>query len=116
MCCRDATYIIFSPPRFPKTGWSITVKDLEGVRSNPPLRQNYLTFIENFEKSQEIDKQTCKINKSNPIVNLNPLSRNPGSAPALIYFGGHRYDNSPNYCISFQYKQSDHRGLPISYF
>ena len=28
--CRVATYIIFSPPRFPKTGWSITMKDLEG--------------------------------------------------------------------------------------
>ena len=26
--CRDETYIIFSPPRFPKTGWSITVKGL----------------------------------------------------------------------------------------
>ena len=117
MCAVEMRHILFfSPPRFPKTGWSITVKDLEGVRSNPPLRQNYLTFIENFEKSQEIDKQACKINKSNPFVNLNPLSRNPGSAPALIYFGGHRYDNSPNYCISFQYKQSDHRGLPISYF
>ena len=51
--CRVATYIFFSPPRFPKTGWSITVKDLEGVRSNPPLRQNYLIFIENFQKSQE---------------------------------------------------------------
>ena len=37
--CPDATYIIFSPPRFPKTGWSTTVKDLEGVRSNPPLSQ-----------------------------------------------------------------------------
>ena len=33
--CRDATYIIFSPSRFPKAGWSITVKDLQGVRSNP---------------------------------------------------------------------------------
>ena len=35
--CQVATYIIFSPPCFPKTGWSITVKDLEGVRSNPAL-------------------------------------------------------------------------------
>ena len=26
--CRDATYIIFSPPRFPKTGLFITVKGL----------------------------------------------------------------------------------------
>ena len=51
--CRDATYIILSPPRFPKTGWSITVKDLEGFRSNPPFRQNYLIFKENFQKSQE---------------------------------------------------------------
>ena len=51
--CQDATYIIFSPPRFPKTGGSITVKDLERVCSNLPLRQNYLIFIENFQKGQE---------------------------------------------------------------
>ena len=97
-----------------------------GFALNPPphpLRQNYLISIRIFIKVRKIDKQTC--NKSNPFVNLNPLSRNPGSAPALIYifflgggggWGGPRYDNFPNYCISFQDKQSDHRGLPISYF
>ena len=88
--------------------WSITVKDLEGVRSNPPFETKLFNFHRKFsETSEKLINNHVKLTKSNPFVNLNPLSRNPGSA--LIYFGGHRYDNFPNYCISFQDKQSDHR-------
>ena len=47
------------------------------VHSNPTSRQNYFIFMENFQKNQEKIKfiYTGKI----PFVNLNPLSRNPGS-------------------------------------
>ena len=54
--------------------------DLEGVLGgslwNPPMRLNYLIFMENFQKNQEtLINDLKKINKSNPaFINLNPLS------------------------------------------
>ena len=51
--------------------------DPEGVHSNPPLTHNYFIFMHNFK-----GEKSGKINKIKPrIVDLNPLSRNPGPAP-----------------------------------
>ena len=48
---------------------------VQGVRSNPPLELNYFIFMGNFRKNE------AKLRKRNPFLNLNPLSKNPGSAP-----------------------------------
>ena len=44
-------------------------------RGNPPLRLKYLIFMENFQRI----RKHWQIEP--PFVNLNPLSRHPGSAP-----------------------------------
>ena len=47
-----------------------------------PLSQKYLIFMENFQKNQEkIINNHVKLKHRTPFVNLNHLSRNPGSAP-----------------------------------
>ena len=55
-----------------------SVADLEGVRVvrlNPPLGPNYFNFMGKF-------MNLGKMLKTNPLlINLNPPSRNPGSAP-----------------------------------
>ena len=61
--------------------WFCPVADPEGVRgvrSNPPLRPNYFIFMGNYKKTW--------VNWSNrtPLSNLNPLSKNPGSAPGSV--------------------------------
>ena len=48
---------------------------VHGVRSNPPLWVNYSIFMGIYLKS------LVKLTKRTPFVNLNPLSRNPGSTP-----------------------------------
>ena len=57
-----------------------TVADLEGVqvvRLNPPLGPNYFSFMGKF-----MNNQVIKLLKMNPLfMDLNPTSRNPGSAP-----------------------------------
>ena len=74
-----------------------TVADTEGihvVRLNPLLRQNYSTFMRNFKKKKNsINYQIIRYNFQikAPFVNLNPLARNPGSAPVstiLFYLHG----------------------------
>ena len=47
-------------------------------RSNPPLELNYFIFMGNFRKNE------AKLRKRTPYLNLNPLSRNPGSALANV--------------------------------
>ena len=51
---------------------------VQGVRSNPPLELNYFIFMGNFRKNE------AKLRKRTPYLNLNPLSRNPGSALANV--------------------------------
>ena len=69
------------------------VADLDGfleVSIEPPLRQNYFIFMENFQKNLEklinIINQV-KLTNQTPFVKLNPLSRNPGSGstPGLVF-------------------------------
>ena len=135
LSCRpyqDVTYSIFHLPVYLRQDgplqWQIERRFWWGGGGGggsllPPLRQNHLIFIENFLKKQEnwlINNHVILTNRT-AFVNLNPLSRNPGSAPALIYFGHHRYDNSPKLMYFFSrrfilLKQSDHRGLPLTYF
>ena len=44
--------------------------------------------MENFQKNQEIlINYHVKLTNRNPFVNLNPLSRNPGSAPGSVFWG-----------------------------
>ena len=53
-----------------------------GVCSHPALRTNFFFFMENFQKSEEkLMKNLVKLKNQTPFSNLNPLSRNPGSAP-----------------------------------
>ena len=62
-----------------------TVVDLEwvqGFQSRSPLGPNYFIFMRNFEKKWA--KWLNVLNRT-PTSNLNPLSKNPGSAPALGY-------------------------------
>ena len=48
----------------------------------PPLRQNYSIFMGNFQKNPDkISNNQVQLPNRTPFVNLNPLSRNPGSAP-----------------------------------
>ena len=47
------TYFIFHLPVSLRQDGPLQWRILEGVRSNPSLRQNYLIFIENFQKNQE---------------------------------------------------------------
>ena len=58
------------------------------VSLNPHLRQNYSIFMRNFEQisiNYQLIMYNLQIETS--FVNLNPLARNPGSAPAsTIYF------------------------------
>ena len=55
---------------------------VQGVRSNPPLRQNYSIFMEHFQKkSGKLTNNQLQPTNRTPFVSLNPLSRNPGSAP-----------------------------------
>ena len=71
---------------------------VQGARSNPSLRQNYSILMENFQKIQKkiANNKFRKFSQKNannkvqstnrtPFVNLNPLLRNPGSAPADTY-------------------------------
>ena len=47
------------------------------------IKQKYLIFMENFQKNQRKSINTCnkvKLTNQTPFINLNPLSRNPGSA------------------------------------
>ena len=41
----------------------------------PPFELNYFIFMGNFRKNE------AKLGKRTPFLNLNPLSRKPGSAP-----------------------------------
>ena len=52
---------------------------VQGVRSNPSLELNYFIFMGNFRKKNE-----AKLKKRTPYLNLNPLSRNTGSALANV--------------------------------
>ena len=72
-----------------------TVADTEGihvVRSNPHLlRKTYFIFMRNFQKNQhKISNYQVQFSNQTPpppFVNLNPLARNPRSAPvSTIYF------------------------------
>ena len=58
----------------------------EGGPLNPPLRYNCFTFMEKKQiELIKLIKLSGEINNVNvPFVNLNPLSRNPGSTPVLI--------------------------------
>ena len=51
---------------------------VQGVRSNPPLELNYFIFMGNFRKNE------AKLRKQTPFLNLNPLSKNPGSPPGGV--------------------------------
>ena len=48
-----------------------------GGSLEPPLELNYFIFMGNFRKNE------AKLRKRTPFLNLNPLSRNPGSASVL---------------------------------
>ena len=69
-----------------------TMADTEGidvVRLNFPLRQNCSIFMSNFPEKFGIKYQIIRYNFHIKLsfVNLDALSRNPGSAPAsTIYF------------------------------
>ena len=58
------------------------------VRLNPHLRQNYSIFMRNFKQNQhKLSNNHVQFSIETSFVNLNPLARNPGSAPAsTIYF------------------------------
>ena len=47
---------------------------VQGVHSNHPLRPNYFIFMGNFREKNKQNQEN-----EPPFVNLNPLSRNPGS-------------------------------------
>ena len=49
------------------------LEGVQGVYSNSPFELNY--FMETFRKKNE-----AKLRKRAPLLNLNPLYRNPGSA------------------------------------
>ena len=52
-----------------------------GCVSNPPLKQDYFIFMENFQKNQEkLMKNEVKLTNQTPFANLNPLPKNPGLA------------------------------------
>ena len=55
--------------------YTISVADPEGVQANPPWRPNYFIFMGSFKKIMRNQQNET------PFLNLNPLSRNPGSAP-----------------------------------
>ena len=48
---------------------------VQAVRSTPPLELNYFIFMVILEKNE------AKLRKRTPLLNLYPLSRNPGSTP-----------------------------------
>ena len=49
------------------------------------MRLKYLIFMENFQKNREtLIKDLIKLTNRTPFVNLNPLSRHPGSAPVNV--------------------------------
>ena len=53
-----------------------------GGSIEPPFETKLFHFHGEFlEKSGKMNKQSGKSNNSNPLCKLNPLSRNPGSAP-----------------------------------
>ena len=58
------------------------VADLEGfkgVRSNPSVQPNHVISMVKFNKC------CMTLGKQTPSLNLNPLLRNPGSAPACCF-------------------------------
>ena len=56
----------------------MSVVDLEVVRLNPPLGTNYFNFMGKFIK------KSGKMLKTNPLLmDFNPFSKNPGSAPVM---------------------------------
>ena len=66
----------------------LSVVDPEGVQGfarTPLLRQNYLIFMENFQKNQEkfiINHE--KFTNRTPLCKFKPLSRNPGPSHAYV--------------------------------
>ena len=53
---------------------------VRGVQTNPLLSLNYFIFMGNFKKN----RSNCT-NRPPPSANLNPRSKNLGSAPAAIF-------------------------------